>query len=65
MKSESFDLNHHKHTKITKLKNYYGSLVVAKINDKFYASIQNHNGAMAEPKPKSLYTELLKFENHE
>ena len=43
--------------------NFYGCLVVAEYNGKYYWSIPNYDGCDFEEIPKSLYDELNRFED--
>lgn len=48
--------------KIGNIGNYYGCLEVKEENDKYYWCIEDWERAYWEEIPKSLYDELIKFE---
>ena len=55
--------NNKNQRQIGEIGNYYGQLEVKIENEKYYWSIENWDGNYWEEIPKSLYDELMKFED--
>jgi len=50
------------YTKIGNIGNYYGQLNIKVDGNKYLWSIENYSGFLWEEIPKTLYVELIKFE---
>jgi len=49
--------------RIGNIMNYYGGLFIERRGEKFYWSIEDESDSQWEEIPKSLFDELIKFEN--
>lgn len=54
------DLLDYSHKEVGDIGNYYGGLIIAEIDGKYYWAIENYNGAWATEISKDLYEILNK-----
>ncbi len=53
-----FDLLEYEHKQVGGIVNYYGGLIIAEIDGKYYWAIENYNGAWGKEISKGLYDAL-------